>query len=328
MHRLIIVSLLLALSGGAGAAQVVQDPFDYTPGTKVGDWIEHLADWMALGTKVRAPVGSLATGYMTRPSLTLRDCVVEVTVEYNPAGNNAQYAGVTLRANAPSTRPDGRDLLTVSASGAGQFNYLSIQEISPTGWFSGTRRKVSAFRAGRVRAAVIDNRLVARIDTDNDGRFDDTLTRTISLRVLAGPVGTYGLGAAFLDDFRLFDAVLLDALGTPPPRPGNEYRMVLRGRPGAAYQAATSLSNAGIPLGDGRAVPLGLDAILLMSATNVVPGLFKNYSGRLDGNGDGRISIALPGLPALTGVTLYTAFVNVSGGRILNISNDHQVTIQ
>jgi hypothetical protein len=105
------------------------------------------------------------------------------------------------------------------------------------------------------------------------------------------------------DDYRLFDTVLLDAVGTPAPRPGSEYRMVLRGRAGAAYQAATALSNPGIPLGDGRAVPLGLDNLAVVSATNLLPGLSKSYRGTLDGNGDGRISIALPNLPALTDVT-------------------------
>jgi hypothetical protein len=81
-------------------------------------------------------------------------------------------------------------------------------------------------------------------------------------------------------------------------------------------------------LPDGRIVPLSIDSVFLASVTNVLPGLFKNFAGVMDGNGDATISVALPNVPALKGITLYTAFVNYSGATVLIVSNDHQSTIQ
>jgi len=121
----------------------------------------------------------------------------------------------------------------------------------------------------------------------------------------------------------------IDDLATAPVSDSRYPYRALRDRCATFHAAVfSSEPNAGIPLGDGRTNPLGPDNLLLASATNVLPGLFRNYQGKLDGNGDGRISIALPKISALTGVTLYTAFVNFGTGGILNISNDHQVTVQ
>jgi len=327
MHRLLLASVTVLLIAGALGAQVWTDDFSYQPGTQVGSWVEHLKDWTATGTQAQAqPVTNY--GHMTQPKLTFQDCVADVEVEYNSQNGGLQFAGVILRANGPSQGSFGYDLLLIKAQGSSNFNRAYLYEHSQTGSLSAVSVAITAFTKGRVRLAVIDSRLVARIDTNNDGKFDTTITKNVSLPVKSGPVGVCGYNGSFVDNYRLYDAVILDDAATPAPKPGNEYKMVLRGFPGATYQAATALSNAGIPIGGGRVIPLGVDSMLFASATNVLPTLFKNYLGNLDGKGDGAISIALPNLPALTGVTLYTAFVNFKGSTILTTSNDHQVTIQ
>ncbi len=78
--------------------------------------------------------------------------------------------------------------------------------------------------------------------------------------------------------------------------------------PSSPYVARCSFSRVGGPIipGVGR-LPLAPDT--LFRASGVLPSVFRNMQGQLDGKGRATFSIALPNLPALRGVRFYTAAV-------------------
>jgi len=96
----------------------------------------------------------------------------------------------------------------------------------------------------------------------------------------------------------------------------------------AVYQAACSLSNSpGIPI-DTRRIPLTPDG--LMIASLVLPGIFANFTGALDGNAAATAAINIPAVPQLTGLSFFAGFVELGAGApsgISAISNDHPITI-
>jgi len=220
------------------------------------------------------------------------------------------------------------DLIMVKVqdnNSSGDFDSIWLYE-RPGGATSKT--SITGFLKARVRLAVLDRTAVAYVDDNMDGVWDHILTRSLTATAKPGPVGVDGFGGVLIDDFALFDGVIIDDPNSPKPTPGVEVKFKIRGFPNAPYQAATSLGNRGIVLFDGRIIPLSTDNMFAASATNVLPMIFKNFRGICDGQGDSTIAIAIPNVPALKGITLYTAFVNYSGSSLLNISNDHQVTIQ
>ena len=87
------------------------------------------------------------------------------------------------------------------------------------------------------------------------------------------------------------------------------------------------LGNAGVPLGDGRKVPLSLDALLITSLGN--PGL--GLTGLTDANGDATTAILLPNDSALIGLRLYAGAFTFDASRPLqigDITNEHGFVIQ
>ena len=89
-----------------------------------------------------------------------------------------------------------------------------------------------------------------------------------------------------------------------------------------------SARNWGIPVSGGRRIPLWPDNLFAATASNVLPAIFKNFNGILDAKGDAQANIVIPNDQALIGIAFFTAFVNYSGGSILNISNDWQTIIR
>ena len=86
-------------------------------------------------------------------------------------------------------------------------------------------------------------------------------------------------------------------------------------RPYSPYLAALSLgTQPGIPLGDGRTIPLNLDLLLLLSIDPAywpVLGL-NNFQGFLNQNGQATASWNIPNVPAAAGLTVYAAFVTIN----------------
>jgi len=333
MNRVLLPLLVLGVLCGMVQTQIWMDAFNYPPGPNLGTWKLDRGKWTCTGSMAKSEE-IRQYQYLTQPGHLYQDCAIECYVEYNPLSTQAlQFGGLTLRCNDPASFNFGGDLIVVKIqdnNSSGDFDSIWLYEHSTTGGLNSSAKTsiTPTFTKATVRLLAIDNRVIAQVDSTGDGLWDHVLTKTVTLAVKPGPVGLAGYGGALMDDFELFDAILMDDSASLPPEPGNEIKFVLRGFPNAPYQAATALSTPGIVLPDGRIVPLALDDIFKASATNVLPGLFKNFRGTLDGTGDGAVSIALPNIPGLKGITLFTAFVNYNGGVILNISNDHQVTIQ
>ena len=113
---------------------------------------------------------------------------------------------------------------------------------------------------------------------------------------------------------------------TAPPKLGTAVPMTLNspGDAGKTYVLASSFGNSGIPMPGKRSIPLALDALTILTVQNLVPSVFKNYQGTLNGSGVATATLALPGTSALTGQTIYSAFIVVDQkgpGGIGTISN-------
>jgi len=130
----------------------------------------------------------------------------------------------------------------------------------------------------------------------------------------------------------------MDVVGSRPlsgngdARPGNTYFLDLDvpTAGGLSYVMAASLGvRPGIPLPDGRTIPLNIDPILLLSLST--PAIFQNFQSVLDPSGHATANVNIPAILALTGVRLYFAGVVIdpsspSGIRV--VSNPWGVTIR
>ena len=330
MRILTLALLVLTLICSGASTQIFTEPFNYPNGTTVGIWKEYLGNWNVVSAAAESEQ-KRGYQYLVHPQYSLTDCALECLVIYNSTSSQKlQLGGVSLRCNNPGHATLGADLIYVKIqdnNSSGDLETIYLYEHSTTGGLSAVSMGVTPCMKATVRLLAIDNRVEAQVDTTGDGLWDYILTKNVSLPVKAGPVGMPGYGGAQMDDFRLFDAVMLNATTSPKPQPGATLEFVLRGKAGAGYQAATSTGNSGIPLPDGRVIPLAADQLFFVSASGVLPGIFVNYSNFLDINGDSTIKLALPNVPALVGITFYNGFVTYDASGILQISNDHQVTV-
>jgi hypothetical protein len=325
MTRMLFVLGFLAAAAGLASGQIWMDDFSYANGTTIGSWQEFNGDWQALNNEARCEAKSVWQ-YLTQPNRIYQDCCVQCKVI--ATGSSLSFGGVTLRCSDPGNGSLGQDLIMAKLQGSGSYAQMWLYSLDPTGARVSNSGSTPSSPTGTIRLLVIDQRVVAHADTTGDGIWDLTLTHTTNVAIKAGPVGLDGYNGPAMDDFLLWDGVIMDDAASPAPKPGVEVKFNLRGFANAPYQAASSLANSGIVLPDGRIIPLAADTLFLTSVINVLPTVFKNYSNVMDGSGNATISLAIPNIPALTGLTIYTAFVNYSGATILNISNDHQTTIQ
>lgn len=305
--------------GGNADAQVFTDTFTYPAGTQVGNWVEFLKDWQATGTQAESELISNYQ-YMTQPNSSVQDGCAQCDVIYNTRTSSLQLVGVTLRTNNPGAGTLGADLLHCKFQGSGGFNRLYLYENSVSGVLNNVSVATTRSSAGTVRMLAIDNRVVGQVDIDQNGSWDYTLTKIVSLPPKAGPFGVCGYGGGLVDNYKAFNGVILPSTTSPAPNPGNTIVLDLRGPVGGIFVAALSFGNSGIALPNGT-VPLTPDPLFFLSASGAFPGL----SGAFDGNGDATLGIPIPNSAALVGTTFYTAFV--SGTGITAFSNDHRTTI-
>ena len=83
-------------------------------------------------------------------------------------------------------------------------------------------------------------------------------------------------------------------------------------------------------LPDKRTIPLSADHLLTLSVSGLLPHVFQNYFGWLDGWGRGTASIDIPPWPALIGLRIHSAFITLdptSPLGIKSISNPISFTI-
>jgi len=93
-------------------------------------------------------------------------------------------------------------------------------------------------------------------------------------------------------------------------KPGTSVSLSLRAgnHQGLGYLVATS-ATPGLLQIDQRFLRMSWDPIMATSIWLAAPGIFQNYAGLLDAKGRGRATLAVPNLPALVGVKLYSAFL-------------------
>ncbi len=324
MKQLVLALTVLSLISLAAPAQIWQDQFNYPNGTNLGAWKEFLGDWNAVSNKAES-AQIFQWQYCTQPNRPYKDCAAEAVGIYNPNSKQAlQFSGPAIRCANPGSGRLGSDLIMAKIQGSGRWTNLYLYQIDGSG---GSRilqsNSFTGGNKGTVRLLGIDQRVVLQADTDNDGLWDYVFDKTTTVTAKAAPVAIDGFGGGQVDDFKLWDGVCLGKVGNPKPTPGTSMNYVLRGWPNAAFQAAIALGNTGIVLPDGRIIPLVADGLFFASMLGVFPG----FSGTLDGNGDGTITVPIPNIPALVGITYYAAFVNYGSTGILNISNDEQTTI-
>ena len=96
------------------------------------------------------------------------------------------------------------------------------------------------------------------------------------------------------------------------PRPGSTMSLSLTplNDAGLTYQVGSSLGTGPIPV-DRRQIKLSPDSLLQISVGGLWPTIFAGYRGVIDSQGQARAAIHIPGMPALIGTHLHTAFVTL-----------------
>ncbi|MBN2490248.1 MAG: hypothetical protein JXQ29_05310 [Planctomycetes bacterium] len=96
------------------------------------------------------------------------------------------------------------------------------------------------------------------------------------------------------------------------------------------YFVGSALGTGPIVIG-ARKIDLGLDGLLVLSTSGVLPAIFDSYNGFLDTAGKATAKLNLPKDLGLVGIKVHSAFVTTDSAApsgILTISNTCAVTIQ
>jgi parallel beta helix pectate lyase-like protein len=118
------------------------------------------------------------------------------------------------------------------------------------------------------------------------------------------------------------DEVSVRLVGSGSGKPGTAITLNLYAPADVSlpYQLGSSLGNGPIPV-DTRFLYLSPDPLLVASVNGYLPTIFVNYSGFLDTSGQATAALAIPNVPALTGIRIYTAFVTVKAGAPSNLQS-------
>jgi hypothetical protein len=324
----------IVVCAATASGQWIVDHFDYTPGTLIPNWSTYGGNWQATGSAVES---DWLTGwqFLLRDGVSDRDCAVETVVTYSAPPWHLQFGGPMTRATIDQFN-ELRCLMVKSQdnhrNGTGLLNtaYLYYYK-APLGMFSLATQLFPWF-TGKVRTRIITTdevgqaRVIGYWDLNVDGIWDLQLfASTYWLNGVSGNPGLCGFSSCFMDDWKFFNATLYSLLTVYPPGATVEY--VARGTPNYLYLAGSSFSNAGIPLPNGRAIPLYPDPLLVLSLND--PLTFQEFTGVFDSNGDAKLKVVIPRESELLGITFYTAFVTLDSlGAVVEISNDAQVSIR
>ena len=96
------------------------------------------------------------------------------------------------------------------------------------------------------------------------------------------------------------------------PRPGNQIALTLRAfeDPLRPYQLGSSFGTGPIHIGV-RRLCLDPDLLLTVSTSDLWPWTFQSYRGVLDGKGNASAWIRIPGISALIGLRIHSAYVTL-----------------
>jgi len=136
------------------------------------------------------------------------------------------------------------------------------------------------------------------------------------------------LSAWALSGITVYGSRILTANGQGGP--GRTIRIAVRchnpSAPGGSYQLAASFGRRpGIRFPNGEWLHLNVaDPLFLLTALNQLPGVMRNFAGRLDATGAAAASITLPaGFPAGLGVTVFVSGIVFDRNGLIASMNTH-----
>lgn len=327
MRNTLLALLVLIVIGGAAGAQFMMDDYNGYTGSTLGLWKEYAGNWNAVNGTAEAGQVKLYQ-YLVwenpRNDLKFKDCVAECQVMYNPKSIvKLQFGGVALRIGNAAGGTDMIHVKVQDNNSNGDFDTIWLYERPGS---AASKQGVTGFKTALVRLTCLDQNAVAEIDVNGDGLWDHVINKKLAIVAKSAHVGLCAYGGAQMDNFKVFNAVMALAPTNPSPQPGQVLSYVLRGTPKAAYQAATAFTTGTVAAPGGANVPLAPDALFFLSIAGL-PSVFVNYANYLDTKGDGSVKLAIPKIPALVGITFYSAFVTYNTSGVLEVSNDVQVTV-
>lgn len=235
-----------------------------------------------------ATTGSPTLGDVVITSFDADGAAGAVSNVLHPGGNNLPDTGVT-----PVISDDGLHVVTRGSATVGDA-VLTAVEIDPANGLVRPRGTVNVlYPAGN------NNAPAARVP-----RFDPSGSLIVS-------AGSANVGDLVVVPLRHRAPRFLRPAdrGTTVP-----VRFVAPFEPGAVFVAAASAGRwPGIPLADGRRIPLNPDPLFLLSRTPGNP-FFLGFDGLLDGGGFAGGSIVLPALPGAAGLWFHVGFVIADPG--------------
>jgi len=330
IRPIVMLVVLTGFSCVAGWAQEFYDPFNLNPGTTIPGYTEHRGDWQATGTAVQSQA-SVTFQELVNNTYTDLDACAEIVAIYDTKSPNLLYTGPILRYNG--------------AGSTASFFMVKVQDnVTPrNGWDT----YFTYFHAGgswksfgingsinppvmkaRVRLQVIDGptdvQVQVYIDTDMDGKWDITRTATTpNGHQTPGKMGINGYRNAIADDLKFFNATLY-LQGTP--KIGTTVTLPGRGTPKYGYIGACSFGNSGFGIGAGKSIPLSLEPLFFLTLSNILPSIFQSFQGRTDTQGDFTMSLAIPQVPGLVGITIWASAVTISPTGIAEVAPDTEIT--
>lgn len=88
---------------------------------------------------------------------------------------------------------------------------------------------------------------------------------------------------------------------------------------GRQYVGAASLGAGPIPLPPHNPLGLSPDILWFLTINNLIPTIYANTAGILDGSGQATVTVTQPDIPALVGLTFYMAYVTIQPSKPLGI---------
>jgi hypothetical protein len=169
---------------------------------------------------------------------------------------------------------------------------------------------------------VVEIRYRGRTSAGPSFRSDPAMHRTWNTTdadPYAATIATKGTTSYGLKTRFTYDSITLTLSGSPQPGGTVNLDMASPGDAGKPYQLASSLGTGPIPLGS-RQIGLTPDNLMVITTGGLLPGVFVNFAGLLDAQGNARAQIQIPNLPALKGVRIYNAFVTLDPAAPFGIS--------
>ncbi len=313
---LLCTSLLASLLPG----QAVIETFTFANGPTIPGWTQQRGTW-AINNFRLAHTSGASWDYITKDGVSTKNSVLDVEVFYG--GTGVQFGGLTAR--HPGGNLD-NNLVMCKIQDNGGTPDLDRVFIYERGGAAGNTYAdlVPGVQSAFIRMITLEANATMQIDKDKDGVFEQSVgPRALTTILGSGFVGLNAYQATELDNFEYFDAVLVPQSGSTP-KIGTTFSMQLT-TPApqfTPYIAALSEKNTGIPFGS-RAVPLGIDALLVAS-------LGAGLGGLTGANGIATINLPIPNNPALVGYKFFAAALTLDGQQPFGlgaISNEHAIQI-